>query len=54
MEEVEKFSNLLKCLDKDCQNITFNDDDNVCLSCGSKKTERLTKEEAIKIVNDKK
>lgn len=34
-----KRSLFIKCLD--CQNVVMNEDDNVCLCCGSKKTNRI-------------
>lgn len=36
---IKKYSKFIKC--EDCTVITMNDDDNVCLKCGSKNTKRL-------------
>jgi hypothetical protein len=36
---LKKSSLFIKCLD--CQGICLNDDDSVCLFCGSKKTKRI-------------
>jgi len=37
--KLKKLSCFIKCLE--CQNITFNSDDSVCLKCGSKTTKRI-------------
>jgi len=37
----KKSSCFIKCEDKDCGTISFNDDDSVCPACGSKNTHRL-------------
>jgi len=42
---IEKHSCFIEC--PDCQNVTLNEDDNVCLSCGSKNTRRLFIEDPI-------
>ena len=36
-----KKTNYIKCRDKDCKKIGFNDDDSVCVYCGSKATDRV-------------
>ena len=38
-KEIKKPSPLIECLD--CKSVTHNEDDNVCLTCGSKNTERI-------------
>jgi len=43
IEKIKLNKNYIKCLDKGCRKIGFNDDDNVCIYCGSKNTLRLTK-----------
>lgn len=41
IEKIKLNKNYIKCLDKDCKKIGFNNDDNVCIYCGSKDTLRL-------------
>ena len=44
ISDVKLTKNYIKCLEKDCKCLSFNDDDSVCKCCGSKNTLRITKD----------
>jgi len=41
ISDVKLTKDYIKCLEKDCKKIGYNDDDSVCIYCGSKNTLRL-------------
>lgn len=50
LKPMKKYMTYIYC--KECKKIGFNDDDNVCIYCGSKETYRVVRPKATKLFKE--